>query len=257
MIGDRENIIKLEKLNSTNEYALSLYRSNAALREGTVIITDNQTAGKGLDKNRWESEPGKNLTFSVCLFPHFLPVEKQFELNKALSLGIYDFVRETIPDEKVTVKWPNDIYINDEKVAGILINNTIKGDVLDFTVAGFGININQTEFYSDAPNPVSLIKFTGKELSLEESLDKINKKLNVRYEQLWASRFSQLDSDYLKSLYLFNKTHTFGFGGGTVEAKITGISEYGHLQLITSRGKKLECDLKEISFRLSDDYSAI
>jgi BirA family biotin operon repressor/biotin-[acetyl-CoA-carboxylase] ligase len=249
MIGQGENILRLEKVNSTNNYALNLYRNNFDLTEGTVVLAHTQTDGKGLDKNRWESEPGKNLTFSVCLFPHFLPVEKQFELNKALSLGIYDFIKDMIPEEKVTVKWPNDIYIDDEKVAGILINNTVKGDILDFTVAGFGININQKMFVSNAPNPVSLVKFTGKELDIEESLEKVCKKLDVRYEQLRANQFAQLDTDYLNALYLLNETHIFRYKGKPIEATITGVSKYGHLQLIKPDGEKIECDLKEISFQ--------
>ena len=248
MTTDKGKIIRVKSVESTNDYALSLYRKGMQLSDGTIVITDTQTAGKGLDKNRWESEPGKNLTFSVCLFPHFLPVERQFELNKAVSLGIFDFVSEMVPDEKVTIKWPNDIYINDEKVAGILISNTVKGDILDFTVAGIGINVNQTRFLSDAPNPVSLISFLKKELSLKECLSLVCGKLDERYGQLRAGRFYQLDAGYLRSLYRLNELHNFKYKDKKISAMITGVSKYGHLQLTTSVGEKLECDLKEISF---------
>ena len=248
MIGDKENIIRPDSVNSTNDYALELFKNKGILTDGSVVVTDNQIAGKGLDRNRWESEPGKNLTFSVCLLPHFLPVEKQFELNKALSLGICDFVREVVPNEKVSIKWPNDIYINNEKVAGILISSTIRGDLLDFTVAGFGININQTIFLSDAPNPVSLIKYTDKELNLDECLELVCKKLDTRYGQLKANQFTLLDFNYLESLFRFNETHRFKFRGKMIKAKITGVSNFGHLQLVSSNGEKQECDMKEISF---------
>jgi BirA family biotin operon repressor/biotin-[acetyl-CoA-carboxylase] ligase len=248
MIGYKENIIRPGSVNSTNEYALELFRNNKITNDGTIVVTHNQTKGKGLDNNSWESEPGKNLTFSVCLFPHFLPVERQFELNKAMSLGIYDFVRDRVPNEKITIKWPNDIYINNEKVAGILINNTIKGNILDFTVAGFGININQAKFISDAPNPVSFIKYRDKKSTLDECLNLVCKKLDTRYEQLKANQFAQLDSDYLESLYRFNENHTFKYEGIIIDARITGISNFGHLQLDTKDGRKLECDLKDIAF---------
>jgi len=248
MIGDRINIIRLKSVKSTNDFALGLYGNIEDLKDGTIVVAHTQTTGKGLDKNRWESEPGRNLTFSVCLFPHFLPVEKQFELNKAMSLGIYDFVRDRVPNEKITIKWPNDIYINNEKVAGILINNTIKGNILDFTVAGFGININQAKFISEAPNPVSFIKYRDKKSTLDECLDLVCKKLDTRYEQLKANQFAQLDSDYLESLYRFNENHTFKYEGIIIDARITGISNFGHLQLDTKDGRKLECDLKNIAF---------
>jgi len=248
MIGDRINIIRLKSVKSTNDFALGLYGNIEDLKDGTIVVAHTQTTGKGLDKNRWESEPGRNLTFSVCLFPHFLPVEKQFELNKAMSLGIYDFVRDRVPNEKITIKWPNDIYINNEKVAGILINNTIKGNILDFTVAGFGININQAKFISDAPNPVSFIKYRDKESTLDECLDLVCKKLDTRYEQLKANQFAQLDSDYLESLFRLNENHTFKYEGIIIDARITGISNFGHLQLDTKDSRKLECDLKDIAF---------
>ncbi len=248
MIGQKGKIIRLNSVDSTNEYALGLYRNKVPPDDGTVVISDTQTNGKGLDKNKWESESGKNLTFSICLYPHFLPVEMQFEMNKALSLGIYDFIKEMVPNEKVTVKWPNDIYINNEKVAGILINNTISGNILDFSVAGFGININQTKFVSDAPNPVSLIKYLGNELNLDECLDLVCKKLDARYEQMKAGHFSQLDSGYLKSLFKINENSRFIYNGKVISAMITGVSEYGHLKLTTKTGESLECDLKKIVF---------
>ena len=127
MIISEDKIIALDIAGSTNEYMLDKIKAGIISEEGTVVIANYQSVGKGLDQNTWESEAGKNLMFSILLKPGFLKADQQFQLTKIISLAVYDFVRNYLPNERIKVKWPNDIYVGNKKIAGILISNTIKG----------------------------------------------------------------------------------------------------------------------------------
>ncbi|MCD4664581.1 MAG: biotin--[acetyl-CoA-carboxylase] ligase, partial [Bacteroidales bacterium] len=215
---------------------------------GTIVVATEQTSGKGLDKNSWESESRKNLTFSILLKPEFLKPERQFMLNKAIALGLFDYIQSVIKNNKVTIKWPNDIYIDNGKVAGTLINNTISGSNILYSIIGIGININQSLFKSNAPNPVSLKYYLKYNQDLNECLKSFCTFSNIRYGQLKKHEHSRLNSDYLDALYRYKEVFPYRFKGEIVNAKITGVSEYGKLQLVTSDNKKLECDMKEIEY---------
>ena len=158
-------IIKLDEIDSTNNYTSKLL-ANSNVIEGTVVVAKAQSSGRGQLSNQWESEYGKNILASFVFYPKFLPVQQQFLLSKVIALGVRDLL--TLFVDKVKVKWPNDIYIDNKKVAGILIENSIMGHTLESSIAGVGININQTVFLSDAPNPVSLIYSLKKELDCSE-----------------------------------------------------------------------------------------
>jgi BirA family biotin operon repressor/biotin-[acetyl-CoA-carboxylase] ligase len=142
-----------ENLPSTNSHAAHLLKNND-LPEGTIIYTNYQSAGQGQIGKRWESEDDKNLLISIVLFPSMINPDDQFYISMIVSLGICDFLRRYIP--VCSIKWPNDIYVNNDKIAGILIENSILGNQIENTIAGIGLNVNQDKFYSDAPNPVSL-----------------------------------------------------------------------------------------------------
>ena len=135
------SVIKFHKeLTSTNDQAFMLLKTINPV-EGTVIYADFQKAGRGQKDNKWESEKGKNLLLSIILYPTSIRPEDQFYLSMAVSLGICDFIDSFFPGSKI--KWPNDIYINDDKIAGILIENSVMGETIESTIAGIGININQ------------------------------------------------------------------------------------------------------------------
>jgi len=248
MLFSPERIIRLQSIHSTNDYLTEKLRNKIITSEGTVVVAMEQTLGKGMDKNTWESEPGKNLTFSFLLKPDFLRADQQFMLNKAVSLGVCDFVRTYINNQIVTIKWPNDIYIQDKKIAGILISNTIEGNELSHAVVGIGININQQQFPHTVHNPVSLSIALRRELDLEELLTDLLFWLENRYEQLIKNDWTIISENYLDSLYRMNEQHLYFYNGERILASITGISDYGQLQLITSNQEKLECDFKEIKF---------
>lgn len=248
MLFSPEKIIRLHSTHSTNDYLTEKLRSKAVTTEGAVVVAMEQTQGKGMDKNTWESEPGKNLTFSILLTPYFLKAEQQFMLNKAVSLGVFDFVKNHVNQQPVTIKWPNDIFVKDKKIAGILISNSIEGNELSHSVVGIGININQQKFPQTVHNPVSFSMILRKELELEELLTDLLYWLENRYEQLVKNEWTRINDNYLDSLYRLNEQHQYIYNGVQILAKITGISEYGQLRLTTSHHEKLECDFKEIKF---------
>jgi BirA family biotin operon repressor/biotin-[acetyl-CoA-carboxylase] ligase len=214
--------------------------------EGYVVITDNQTQGKGLETNSWESEVGKNLTFSIILYPDFA-AEQQFTLNKAISLGIYDFLQNKIGKVNVSVKWPNDIYIDDKKVCGILIQNSLIGNRFDYTIVGIGLNVNQSIFLSDAPNPVSMKMITGIDYNIEELLEKLLKAILLRYSQV-KTLPKKIGQDYQNALYRFMEWHYFEVKKNRIFGRIRGTNEYGQLLIETENKPVLICDLKEIKF---------
>jgi len=242
----KASIIRLAETESTNSLALEMLLDNRPV-EGTVVITDYQTKGKGTDTNTWESEKGKNLTFSLILYPAFA-ADQQFILNKAISLGIYDFLVAELPDKKIAIKWPNDIYIGDKKACGILIQNSVMGNKLDYVVVGIGLNVNQTIFISDAPNPISMKITTGKEYNLDEIIQKLLKSIFNRYSQVKPETSGIIETEYQKALYRLNEWHIYLVNGLKVNARITGTNGYGHLLLETETEKMIVCDLKEVKF---------
>ena len=244
MIGG--NKIRLEQTDSTNMYLLRLMETERP-EEGTVISAGYQTAGRGAESNAWESEAGKNLTFSFVLYPDFLAAEAQFTLNKFISLGITDYLRNIV-DKPVSIKWPNDIYIGNKKIAGILIQNGIQGNRFQFAVIGIGLNVNQDVFAGDAPNPVSIRMITGRSHDLDLVLDVLCGTIDKRYRQLINGEIPAIDRDYLGLLYRYGEKALYEINGKKVEARITGVSKYGRLQLEVPSQRIIECDMKEVVF---------
>ncbi len=237
---------KYGQLNSTNEKALQMVVSGKA-GEGMVLIADQQTQGRGAGQNRWESEPGKNLTFSIILEPVFIEPSQQFVLTEMVSLALFDVVKLRLGNKNLSLKWPNDLYFQDKKMAGILIQNRIKGDQLDFSVIGVGLNVNQKEFHSDAPNPASLIHFSGKEEKLSLLLDEIIKRLKFYYEKL-KSDINSLKTIYLQRLYRINEWAEYEDSAGRFTAKITGVDSFGRLLLTDRQGDLRVYGFKEIEY---------
>jgi BirA family biotin operon repressor/biotin-[acetyl-CoA-carboxylase] ligase len=242
------NIIRLSEVDSTNNYAIHLLANSKPI-EGTLIVAETQSKGRGTESNTWESEPGKNLTFSLILYPP-INADKQFFLNKALSLGIHDFLKHALPQNQISIKWPNDIYIEDKKICGILIQNSVSGNNFEYLIAGIGLNVNQQIFLSDAPNPVSMTQLTGCEYSLPEILNSLFQHIAMRYNQVCEEKYNEIEDDYHKVLYQINKLNTYNYQEETVEAIIRGTNEYGQLLLDTANNRRLVCNFKEITFKI-------
>lgn len=162
--------VKLDEVPSTNTY---VKEHAASLASGTVVYTPCQTAGRGWATNRWESEPGKNLSFTIIFKPRALPAVSQWLVSEAVAIGLISGIKRVTGIDNLKIKWPNDIYAGDRKLAGILIENTITGENLGHCVIGVGLNVNQSVFVSDAPNPVSLCQLLGTELDLDEVLQSV------------------------------------------------------------------------------------
>jgi BirA family transcriptional regulator, biotin operon repressor / biotin---[acetyl-CoA-carboxylase] ligase len=240
-----QRILKLDSVESTNDYVSGILKETKP-EEGSVYSSLFQSAGKGIGQNKWESEKGKNLLFSLVLYPSFLPVENQFLISKTVSLGIANYIQAKT--NNIKIKWPNDIYYKEKKIAGILIENSIKGSNLNSSIIGIGFNLNQAEFKSDTPNPVSLNQITKKTYSIDQELVKIRTNIRFFYDKLKAGKFEEINQEYLKCLYRFNEIHDFKTGEEIFKARITGINKYGHLQLTTENNEIREYGFKETEF---------
>ncbi len=238
-------IIFRENLPSTNTYASQILRSKN-LKEGTIIYTNYQSAGRGHGGNGWESEDGMNLLFSTLIFPTIINPADQFIISMSISLGITDFLERYIP--VCSVKWPNDIYVNNDKIAGILIENTIMGNKLEDTVAGIGLNVNQVKFLSSAPNPVSMKIITGTDYNLKYLLPHLASDLDKRYKQVLSEKFIQLREEYTAKLFRLNEWASYRDGTGVFSGRILSVSEDGRLHVETKSGSINEYSFKEIEF---------
>ena len=242
-------IIRLKTVDSTNTYAKTLLKDNK-IRETICIITENQTSGRGLHKNIWESEINKNLTFSLICFPEFLAASKQFQLNKAVSLSVYDLIKKIIPLADASIKWPNDIFIGTKKIGGILVENSVIANKLNWVIIGIGINVNQLNFPDNLPYAASLIHFSKSEFDLNTLLDQYIKLFEKRYDQIITNKHQNINKDYLKALFRFGIPNEFIYRTKKITATITGVNKFGWLQLKTNDNLFLECEMKEIAFVL-------
>jgi len=244
---NRYKFIVKNSINSTNSCAKELILSRKC-KDRTVIVAETQTEGRGQHANVWESESGKNLTFSLVYFPESIPASCQFYLSRAIALGVADYLSGKI--DEVSIKWPNDIYVGNNKIAGILIENTIMGSYISSTICGIGININQEVFYSEAPNPVSLIQITGTEYKLNSELEILIRAIENRYQQLDVGDFKKLESDYMDFLYRKIGYHSFSEEGIVFKAKIAEITDIGQMVLEKENGERKAYSFKEVSYVL-------
>lgn len=221
-----------------------LYQRINGTAEGTVVITENQKAGRGQRGNQWLTEPGQNLTFSIILKPHFLMVSDQFLLNMAISLALYDYLCATLP-ANVKIKWPNDLLVEEEKVAGILVENVLTGERINCSICGIGLNVNQLEWPLRA---TSIRHHLGKVLSLQEVFGHLMEYLEPRYLMLRSTADRDLlREQYRKALYRIGERHIYRTGHTEFGGTITGIDAIGRLMVATDQGIRA-FGLKEISY---------
>lgn len=240
------NILKLDETGSTNNY-LSGLLSKKPVKEGTVVWALNQTAGRGEHGAVWVSDAYKNLAVSILLKPFFLAPGNQFSLLKSVALAVKDFI--SVYTDNVYIKWPNDIYVVSDKIAGILIENKFLGNQFDAAIVGIGVNVNQVHFPNSLPNPVSLKSIVGKSLELSECLRLLCTFLDIRYNMLKKEEFARLDHDYNEILYRKDQKTIFHRSSGQFTAKILGVEENGNLILQMADGVLRTYGYKEISYR--------
>lgn len=240
-------LIGEKKLESTNSFAMNLIQQGDP-EEGTVVYSGFQTQGKGQYGQSWESQKGKNVTFSIILRPHFIKPDQQFILNKAMILGLHDAIKVHLPGD-LKIKWPNDLYYKSDKLAGILIESILTGNEISGSVVGIGINVNQEEF-ENLPNPISLKQITGKTYDLKLLLLEICETIEMRYLQLREGITQNLDDDYQSLLFYADGFHDFDTKQGKVTATIEGVDKSGKLVLKDQEGKIKKYNNKEVRFRL-------
>lgn len=232
---------------STNSY---LSKMAMMLPGGTVIHTPEQTAGRGQKGNTWESETGKNVIFSMLLKKPMVPIVNQFYISEAVSVAIVEVLSQYM--DGFSIKWPNDIYHDDRKVCGILIEHSIMGSSINHSILGVGINVNQTEFKSGAPNPVSLAQLLDHDVDVDDVLHRVCEAMEKRcaFDAYTESAFEELHKEYLSLLYRKDdKYHRFVLlEGAEFDAKITEVEPTGMLVLERENGMQERFAFKEVGF---------
>ncbi|MFK7949013.1 MAG: biotin--[acetyl-CoA-carboxylase] ligase [Saprospiraceae bacterium] len=237
-----------EQLPSTNTYAIDLLAKNKP-SEGTVISTSHQVDGKGQHDSIWETSANQNITLSVILYPTFLLPKHQFWLSQAVALAVRDFVAEILPQKKVCIKWSNDIYVNDKKIAGILIQNSINRNGIANSVIGIGLNVLQADFnFKGQRRATSLFLEKQESYNLDYLKYQLYWHLESRYLQLKANKIHQIQSDYMDVLYKYKIPHQYELPNGEqFTGTIQGIEPNGQL-VINRNDELLSFGIKEVKF---------
>ena len=259
-------MLELDEVDSTNNFLRHL--NTPGDNRMTLVTAEFQTAGRGADTNRWESAKGENLLFSLRIQPTNLPARRMFALSEvaalavresltpALSKGEGAFSRHFTPPlegkgEAFTVKWPNDIYYGDSKVAGILIENDLQGALVQRSTIGIGININQRRFLSDAPNPRSLADIVGYDVERRFVLEHFMYSFTHYLEKIEGGQQEELDAlheQYKEHLYCRGEEHTYSDKDGTFRATLIDVEPTGHLILQDKEGKQRRYAFKEVKW---------
>lgn len=232
--------IHLDEVGSTNDF-LRQYEGDEPL---VVAWTDFQQAGRGQGSNRWESERGKNLTFSMLFHPDQVNAHEQYVLSMAVAATMRKYLAQELTEE-VCIKWPNDIYVGDQKIAGILIENSLSGTMIRNCVVGIGLNVNQTVFRSDAPNPISMAQLEGHEWDREKVLHDI---VDLFVWQLEHFHRDKIREKYRRHLYRREGFYLYRDADGTFEAELVGVEDDGHLVLRDKADNLRTYAFKEVQF---------
>jgi BirA family transcriptional regulator, biotin operon repressor / biotin---[acetyl-CoA-carboxylase] ligase len=243
------NMINLDETESTNTYAINLLKE-IPVTDGTLVFTYKQTKGRGQVGNIWQTESGKNLTFSLVLHPSFLTADKQFYLSKIASLAVFGMLTEFLDISlyDIKIKWPNDILVNNKKIAGVLIENILRTNYLQSSVIGVGININQLNFAGITKQATSLAALLNKEFAVKELLHLFCKHFEALYLTLKQGNFTKISEAYIRQLYKFNEWANYHASNETFSAKIIRIEENGLLVLSNQQNKTLTFNFKEVAF---------
>lgn len=241
--------ISLNETASTNLY-LKEWLANNKPTEGAVILAEKQTAGRGQEGTTWLSEPGKNLTLSIYYRPTFLLAQHQFLLSMAVALGVRECVATLLPHQEVSIKWPNDIYVNGCKVSGILIENTLQGQHLSGSVIGIGLNVLQSFNPADLPHASSL-KDMGYQSGLQEALKNLLEQVEKHYLRLRGGQQEAIRQEYLQHLFRKGLETTYLDAQGRFYGIIRDVDINGRLHIQTQDGMRTYFH-KEVAMVLSE-----
>lgn len=240
--------IHLEETESTNNYIKNELLAESKEDDIIIVSTDHQTAGKGQRGNNWESEKGKNLTFSILFHPTDIEANQQFIISQFTSLAIKDTLSQYTKD--ISIKWPNDIYWKNKKICGILIENSLIDTTIASSIIGIGLNINQTEFTNKVPNPISLKQITGNDYDLDKVLHEIIDRISLYYNKIDKNGSEDIAKRYKNSLFRYEGYHTYNDGTHNFMARIKDIEPSGLLVLEMEDGSVHKYAFKEIKYIL-------
>lgn len=239
-------IYHFDILSSTNDEAF-----DPRYGEGDVVWAGQQTAGRGQRGHKWLGGEGENLMFTAIFEPRFLPPVRQFLFSEVVALALVDAMREWGIEAKI--KWTNDIYVGDSKLAGILIEHRLVRGELARSIAGIGLNVNQTVFDNSLPNPVSMAQISGRQFDCREVLDSVAEKLQQRYMQLRQGEAGALQEEYHNTLYRLDEQHWFALpDGNSFRGTIRGVEASGALLVEEEEGAVGSYMFKEIEFVLKN-----
>lgn len=235
-------IREYEELASTNTLAEGLPENE--LEDKEVVLTFHQTQGRGQVGNKWESAPGRNISMTLIFKPARLEAARQFAVSMVIALGCRDYIARYV--EGCTIKWPNDVYVGDCKIAGILIEHSVRGAYVGTSLCGIGVNINQECFLSDAPNPVSLLQLTGNITPLQGALAGLLECIGRRYAQIHD--YEGVEADFMRALYRREGIYDWEDARGRFRASVKGMDEYGQLVLVDDSGNARTYAFKEVKY---------
>jgi BirA family biotin operon repressor/biotin-[acetyl-CoA-carboxylase] ligase len=243
-----KNLIFLPSCHSTNDIANEIIQ-NKEFIDGTVILTDHQTAGRGQRGNHWESTTGQNLLMSIILKTEYVSLEKTFDLSITVAVSVLETLQSfNVPN--LSIKWPNDLYINQKKTGGILIENSISGNKMSHSIVGIGINMGQTKFENPRATSIAL-ECPSVKINRETVVEKLCESLELNLDLLKNNKFINVKEKYLEHLFGKDELRSFKSAEGIFEGTITGISENGHLKIISQNEEKYY-NIKEIEYLFND-----
>ncbi|MCZ2222120.1 MAG: biotin--[acetyl-CoA-carboxylase] ligase [Chitinophagales bacterium] len=238
--------IELISIDSTNTYAMQQIKTKLA-EHGVVYFAYTQTNGRGSRGKAWHSQTGSNIMLSTILNTSWLSVNKQFYLSAAMGLATYDFLKSQVK-EGISIKWTNDIYYINKKIGGILIENNIRGNKLQWSIVGIGININQTAFHESIPNPTSLTLITNKKYKILSLAHKLCEHLDIRFKQLMNGNGEEIMKEYNQKLYKQGQKIKLKKNGIVFSCTLNGVTDEGHLAV--KNGKEESFDFGEVEWVL-------
>lgn len=250
-------MIELDEVDSTNTFLRNLDSPDD--QRMTLVTAEFQSAGRGSGENRWESAKGENLLFSLRVMPSNLPVCRMFAISEATAMAIkesLDTLLSLTPPKGgwgVSIKWPNDIYFEDSKVAGMLIENDLQGAMVRRSTIGIGINVNQRRFLSDAPNPRSLADIVGHDIERRFVLEHFMERFTHYMKLIDEGKEDVLDAlheHYKAHLYRRDEEHKYVDEMGTFCAKLVDVEPSGYLILQDTEGKQRRYEFKQVRFIL-------
>lgn len=250
-LADEGLIRRIDETNSTN-LALKHLQQSSPLAEGTIISADFQTSGRGQVGNSWFSSKGANLLFSLLLYPKNIKAKNQFIISRTVSLAIKRVLDRYM--QNITIKWPNDIYWKNKKIAGILIENNLMGQYIDYTIIGIGLNVNEDDFPVNLPNPISMKQIAGFEFDRDKVLASLQKEFCTLYQSLKQGNAAEIEKEYMSHLYRGQGVYWFADETDTFKASIKTVLPTGHVVLsVHDSGETKTYAFKEVSFVLEKE----